>query len=64
MGAVLGEHALPQDWVCELEGFEIVERVTDDLVREIDRTRSVSDKFGAAPQGSMPFSLFLIMLLW
>ncbi|WP_407671356.1 ADP-ribosylglycohydrolase family protein [Parafrankia elaeagni] len=51
VGAALGEHALPQDWVRELEGFEIVERVADDLVREIDRTRLVSDEFGAATQG-------------
>lgn len=48
VGAALGEKALPHGWLSELEGLDVVRRVADDFVREIQRPRSVSDPFGAA----------------
>lgn len=42
-----GEQALPADWVRELEGYELVGQVADDLVTELENTASVADAFGA-----------------
>ncbi|WP_242606787.1 ADP-ribosylglycohydrolase family protein [Protofrankia symbiont of Coriaria ruscifolia] len=49
VGVSLGENALPADWVKDLEGYDLVGQVADDLVKEIACTAEISDDFGAAP---------------
>ncbi|EIV93039.1 ADP-ribosylglycohydrolase [Frankia sp. QA3] len=47
IGVAVGEQALPADWVRELEGYELVRQVADDLVTEFENTATVADAFGA-----------------
>jgi ADP-ribosylglycohydrolase len=51
LGTILGEGALPGDWLAELEGRETIVRVADDLVDEIcdRRPRSGGVGFAAEP---------------
>jgi ADP-ribosylglycohydrolase len=39
LGAALGEEALPEDWLRELEGRETIETLADDLYAEVTDTR-------------------------
>ena len=48
VGAALGENALPSDWVRQLEGYDLVSQVADDLVTEFERTETVTDRWGEA----------------
>ena len=47
VGAALGEQALPADWLRQLEGYDLVSQVADDLVTEFGRTAAGTDPRGA-----------------
>jgi ADP-ribosylglycohydrolase len=46
VGAAVGADALPEDWLAELEGAEVVREIADDLVREITGSADVADRWG------------------
>ncbi|MBL7523075.1 ADP-ribosylglycohydrolase family protein [Frankia sp. CNm7] len=48
VGAAVGEPGLPAEWVEELEGYDVVREVADDLVREITGSAEVADRWGGA----------------
>ncbi len=48
IGVVLGESALPAEWVEGLEGYDLVRHVADDFVLEMSGVTEVSDGWGAA----------------
>jgi ADP-ribosylglycohydrolase len=43
LGALLGDGALPQDWLAELEGRPTIERLADDFAAEMTGTRPAED---------------------
>jgi ADP-ribosyl-[dinitrogen reductase] hydrolase len=46
LGAALGEGALPEDWLRELEGQEVIRELADDLVAEVLALRPRRDRAG------------------
>jgi len=50
LGAELGEEALPEDWLVQLEGRETIERLADDFHGEITDTRPQEAWSDASPE--------------
>jgi ADP-ribosylglycohydrolase len=46
VGAEVGVDALPQDWLSQLEGADLIREMADDLVREVTGSADVADPWG------------------
>ncbi|MBX6390955.1 MAG: ADP-ribosylglycohydrolase family protein, partial [Frankia sp.] len=46
IGAAVGEPGLPEDWVGEVEGHDVIRQVADDIVREVTGDADVADRWG------------------
>jgi ADP-ribosylglycohydrolase len=51
VGAAVGEPGLPSIWTKQLEGYELVSELADDLVQELSAPHEVADADGAATPG-------------
>ena len=51
LGAELGESALPADWLAQLEGRAVIERLADDLVTEVSDASPDSEAWWEAYPG-------------